>query len=107
MAKAEAVGFSYLGIQDTQIYREMTVSLTRGLEATRTARVGPLASNPLTRHPGPAANAIASLDELYPRRIVWGLATGDTGVATLGLRPASMSLLREYIHVVRELLQGR
>ena len=104
---AESVGFDYIGVADSQsLFRELFVSLA--VAATETIRVhlGPSVTNPLTRHPAVTASAIASLQELSGGRAFLGIGTGDSAVLNLGLRPARMRALREYVAVVRTFLNG-
>ena len=104
---AEAMGFDYVGIADSQsLARELYVTL--GVVAASTERVmlGPTVSNPLTRHPAVAASAIASVNELSKGRAFLGLGSGDSAVLNLGLRPARLAELHHYISTVREMLAG-
>jgi len=105
--RVEASGFSWIGIGDTQsLYREMYVSLTIAALNTKKARIGPLVTNPITRHPAVTASAMATLDELTGGRTFLGLGTGDTALVNLGQRPATVAKLRQYIMCVKELLAG-
>ena len=104
---AEAMGFDYVGVADSQsLARELYVTL--GVVAASTERVllGPTVSNPLTRHPAVAASAIASINELSRGRAFLGLGSGDSAVLNLGLRPARLAELHHYIQSVREMLAG-
>ncbi|MDE0331407.1 MAG: LLM class flavin-dependent oxidoreductase, partial [Nitrospinae bacterium] len=66
---------------------------------------GPCVTNPLTRHPAVAASAIGTINELSGGRAFWGIATGDSAVLNLGLRPAKLAEMREYILAVRGMLE--
>ncbi len=105
--RAEAAGFSWIGIGDTQsLFREMYVCLTVAALNTEKARIGPMVTNPVTRHPGVTASAMATLDELTGGRTFLGLGTGDTALVNLGQRPATVARLRRYITAVKGLLAG-
>ena len=79
--EAEDAGFELLGVGDSQsVFREAYVSLTVAALATRRARLGPLVSNPVTRHPVVTASAISSLDEVSDGRAVLGLGSGDSAL---------------------------
>ena len=105
--RVEASGFSWIGIGDTQsLYREMYVCLTIAALNTKKALIGPLVTNPITRHPAVTASAMATLDELTGGRTFLGLGTGDTALVNLGQRPATVAKLRQYIMCVKELLAG-
>ena len=53
-----------------------------------------------------AANAFASLNQLAPGRIDFGVGTGFTGRRTMGLGAMKQSDMEEYIRVVMALLDG-
>ena len=104
---AEAAGFDYIGIGDSQsLFRELYVSLSVVAMSTRQAMLGPTVSNPQTRHPAVTAAAIASLNELSGGRAFLGLGSGDSAVLNLGLRPARLAELHHYLQTVRDLLAG-
>ena len=57
---AEDTGFEWLGVADSQsVFRELYVALTVAALHTRRVRLGPLVTNPLTRHLVVTASAIA------------------------------------------------
>lgn len=103
--RTEEIGIDRIGVPDTQAsqYRECYVTLTHLFEHTDRVVAGPLVSNPVTRHPAVTAAAIASADEVSGGRANICLATGDTGVFNLGLRPAKLAQLEEYVLALREL----
>ena len=104
---AEAVGFDYIGVADSQsLFRELFVSLTVAALETERVQLGPSVTNPLTRHPAVMASAIASLHELSGGRAFLGIGTGDSAILNLGLRPARLRALREYVGAVRTMLAG-
>lgn len=108
VARTEAAGLDRIGVPDTQAaqYRECYVTLTHLFGHTSRVEAGPVVSNPLTRHPAVSAAAIASADELSGGRAFICLATGDTGVFNLGLRPAKLAQLEEYVLVLRDLFES-
>jgi 5,10-methylenetetrahydromethanopterin reductase len=103
--RTEAIGVDRIGVPDTQAgkYRECYVTLTHLFHHTSRVQAGPVVTNPLTRHPAVSAAAIASADELSGGRAFVCLATGDTGAFNLGLRPARLAQLEEYVLVLRDL----
>jgi 5,10-methylenetetrahydromethanopterin reductase len=104
---AEAGGFGYIGVADSQsLARDVYVALAGVARETRQISVGPTVTNPLTRHPAVTASAIASLDEACGGRAFLGVGSGDSAVLNLGLRPARLGQMREFLHAVRELLKG-
>ena len=104
---AEDQGFGYIGIPDSQsLWRELYISLGVVANATNTVRIGPMVTNPLTRHPAVSASAIATLNELSNGRAFLGIGSGDSAVLNLGLRPAKMDDMREYVKALRAILSG-
>ena len=83
------------------------LSLSVVANATSKVRIGPTVTNVLTRHPAVAASAIATLNELSEGRAFFGIGSGDSAILNLGLRPANMIDMREYIQAVRVILSGK
>lgn len=105
--EAEDAGFELLGVGDSQsVFREVYVSLTLAALATRRARLGPLVTNPVTRHPVVTASAISSLDELSGGRAVLGLGSGDSALYTVGAPPARRAALEEAVATANRLTAG-
>jgi 5,10-methylenetetrahydromethanopterin reductase len=103
---AEALGYGRLGLWDSpSLFREPWVALSTLAAATRRIQLGAWVTNPLTRHPVVVASAAATLDELAPGRVYIGIGSGDTGVTHLGLRPAPLAQLKEYVLALRPLLE--
>ena len=58
---AEASGFDWVGVADSQsVFHEMYVALTLAALNTSRVRIGPLVTNPQTRHLVVTASAMAS-----------------------------------------------
>jgi 5,10-methylenetetrahydromethanopterin reductase len=105
--EAEDAGFELLGVADSQsVFREAYVSLTLAALATRRVRLGPLVSNPVTRHPVVTASAISSLDEIAGGRAVLGLGSGDSALYTVGAPPATRADLEEAVDTANRLTAG-
>ena len=106
--ESEAAGFDLIGVPDTQAanYRELYTAFTVAAVSTRRARLAPAVTNPFSRHPGVTAAALAGLHELSGGRAIFGIGTGDTGAASLGLPYARLGELREYVAAVQTLLTG-
>ena len=104
MNAADSVGFWGLGVGDSQsIYPDVYVRLALAATATSRARIGPWVTNPLTRHPAVTAGAIASIDELSGGRAFLGIGTGDSAAKNIGLAPATVEALEDYIRAVNDL----
>lgn len=105
--ETEAAGFEWIGVADSQsVFRELYVGLTVAALHTSRARLGPLVTNPLTRHPVVTASAMASIDEVSGRRAVLGLGSGDSALYTIGAPPATLAGLEEAVLTLRRLTAG-
>ena len=104
---AERAGISDVGIVDSPLVsRDLYVSCVACLLQTAKLRVQTAVTNPVTRHPSVTAGSALSLCELAPGRVVIGIATGDSAVWGVGLKPAKVGELCEYIVALKALLRG-
>ena len=104
---AEATGFDWVGVADSQsVFHELYVALTLAALNTSRVRLGPLVTNPLTRHLVVTASAMASLDALATGRAVLGIGSGDSAIYTLGAPPATVAGLEEAIDTLGRLTAG-
>lgn len=105
---AEDVGFDWIGVGDVpSLFHDVFVTLSLVAQHTSKVRLGPLVTNPLVRHPVVAAGAAAAIEAIAPRRTFFGIGSGFAGVRDLGLKPASLDPLRQYVCTLRDLLSGR
>src|SRR5262249_25414204 len=104
---AEALGFESAWLFDSHmVYADVYVIMA--LCAQRTHRmsfgtgiaVAPSRIAPVTAH------TIATLNQLYPGRVVLGLGTGNTGRRTMGFAPMNARDFRDYVRTVKGLLRG-
>jgi len=106
-AEAEERGFEWIGVADSQsVFRELYVALSLAALHTRRSHVGPLVTNPLTRHLVVTASAISSVDELAAGRARLGLGSGDSAIYTIGAPPATLAGLEESMLTLRRLTAG-
>jgi 5,10-methylenetetrahydromethanopterin reductase len=103
---AEEAGFDRLGISDVVFWPDCFVLL--GLVARETSRIqlGPMVTNPYSRHPAVLAGVMATLQDASEGRAFLGIGVG-AGLEALGEtyeRPVAR--LRETIEVVQGLLAG-
>jgi 5,10-methylenetetrahydromethanopterin reductase len=106
--EAEVAGFLDLWVPDSpMLYRDPYATLALLAGATRHARLGTLATNPVIRHPAATASAILTVQELASGRACLGLATGDSAVRRLGREPARLDELETAIREIRALTAGR
>jgi probable F420-dependent oxidoreductase len=106
--QAELAGFGYAWTFDSHLlWQEPYVIHSQILAQTRKLRVGPMVTNPSTRDWTVTASVFATLNEMFGNRTVCGIGRGDSAVRTLSGRPATLATLRESVHVIRELANGR
>jgi len=101
---AEDAGFDLVGAPDSQsIYREMYVTCAVAATRTKRVRLGPVVTNPLTRHPAVQASAIATVDEVSGGRAIVAIGTGHSATDMVGVPPARLAVLKEYVLAMKEL----
>jgi probable F420-dependent oxidoreductase len=106
--QAELAGFGHAWTFDSHLlWQEPYVIHSQILAQTRKLRVGPMVTNPSTRDWTVTASVFATLNEMFGNRTVCGIGRGDSAVRTLSGRPATLATLRESVHVIRELANGR
>ena len=104
---ADEVGLDVIGLGDSQnLWGDLYVSLTLAALHTESARLGPMVTNPLTRHPAVAAGAMASLQQVSDGRMFFGIGTGDSATSNLGRRPATVDEFERYCRAVQGLGAG-
>lgn len=104
---AENLGYTHCWVTDSQMIRSNCWAvLALAAQQTRTMRLGTGVNVPGLRLAPVTANGIATINRLAPGRCFLGLGTGHTAMRTLGQRPMKLKPFREYIHVVRGLLNG-
>jgi len=106
--KAEAYGFSHVWTFDSHIlWQEPYVIYSQILAETRRVIVGPMVTNPATRDWTVTASVFATLNDMYGNRTVCGIGRGDSAVRVTNGKPVGLAEMRESIHVIRELANGR
>ncbi|MEO4042996.1 TIGR03842 family LLM class F420-dependent oxidoreductase [Hoeflea sp. CAU 1731] len=105
--QAENGGFEYCWFYDSHIlWRESFVAMAMCMEHTTTMRFGPCVTNPNTRDWSNAASLFGSLAMQSNGRFDIGLGRGDSAVRVMGKKPAPLSRLEEFTHVVKALVRG-
>ncbi|KPV64815.1 MAG: 5,10-methylenetetrahydromethanopterin reductase [Candidatus Bathyarchaeota archaeon BA1] len=106
--QAERRGFDYLWITDHFNNRNVYVTLTTAAIYTNKITFGPGVTNPYLINPVVTAQAIASLNELAPGRVVLGIGAGDkTTLDCAGvemLKP--LTAVQESIKIIRRMMDG-
>lgn len=105
--EAERAGISTLWVGDSQnIWREPFATMGAIAQATSAIRIATGVSNLVTRHPTTVAAGFASLQEFAPGRVVAGLGTGDSSLATIGRKPMRAKELEDAMKSFRRLVSG-
>jgi probable F420-dependent oxidoreductase len=106
--QAERAGFSHVWSFDSHLlWQEPYVVYSQILANTSRVKVGPMVTNPGTRDWTVTASVFATLNEMYGNRTVCGIGRGDSALRTLGYPPTTLAELRDCVHVIRELANGR
>ena len=104
---ADEAGVDVIGLPDSPaLVRELYVAAALCAQHTSRARVMTSVTNPLSRDPSVTAASLLSLEELAPGRVAFGVGTGDSALWGVGLQPATVAELRDYIVAVKALLRG-
>lgn len=107
MKLAENQGFEYGWLTDSHIiWNDVYQYLTLCAAQTPHLRLGPLVTNPVTRHPSVVASAIATLNLISGGRAVLGIGKGDSAVRTLGIQPAKLKPFKQSVDFIRRLSRG-
>ncbi len=102
--RAEKLGFSNAWFYDSQLlYGEIFASMAAAAMRTKTIRLGSAVIIPSNRIAPITANGFATLGELAPGRIDFGVGTGFTGRRTIGADAITLKEMEDYIRVIREL----
>ena len=105
--RAEELGFAHAWFIDSQLINaDLFVAMTAAAMTTKSIALATGMLIPSNRIAPVAANGLASLNALAPRRIHFGVATGFTARRSMGLPPVKLDEMKEYIRVVQGLLAG-
>jgi 5,10-methylenetetrahydromethanopterin reductase len=107
LREAEAAGFDMLTTGDSQsLWAECFSLMTFAAELTTRPDLAITVSNPMTRHAAVAASASASVQQIAQGRFRLGLASGDSALRNIGVRPARVDEIEEYIVAVQRATTG-
>ena len=104
---AEELGYDRAWIPDSQmIWSDCYATLALAAQHTSRIRIGTGVAIPGTRIAPVTAHSIASINRVAPGRVFLGIGTGHTAMRVMGMQPMRVRDFREYLRVVRTLLQG-
>ncbi len=86
--------------------RDIYVMLALMARETSTAQLGTSVTNFVTRHIMTTVNAMASVDDVAPGRVMIGFGAGDTPLYSVGLKHSNLKSMREGLIAARGLLNG-
>ena len=105
---AENLGYTHCWVTDSQMIRSNCWAvLALAAQQTRSMRLGTGVNVPGLRLAPVAANGIATINRLAPGRCFISLGTGHTAMRMLGQKPMRLKPFRDYVEVVRALLNGK
>ena len=106
--RAETLGFAYGWTFDSHmLWQEPFVVYSQILSATNRMTVGPMVTNPGTRHPTVTASLFATLNDMFGDRTVCGIGRGDSALRVMGRNPVSLAELDRAMEVIKGLAEGR
>lgn len=103
----ETLGYDSAWVPDSQmIWSDCYALMSLAAWHTSTIRLGTGLAIAGTRLAPVTAHSIASINKLAPGRTFLGIGTGHTAMRIMGQNPMPPSAFREYLRVVRALLDG-
>ena len=104
---AEDLGYDRAWVPDSQmIWSDCYATLAVAAQNTSRIKLGTGVAIPGTRIAPVTAHSIASINRLAPGRVFLGIGTGHTAMRVMGMNPMKIRDFREYLRVLRTLLQG-
>jgi alkanesulfonate monooxygenase SsuD/methylene tetrahydromethanopterin reductase-like flavin-dependent oxidoreductase (luciferase family) len=104
---AEDLGYDRAWVPDSQmIWSDCYATLALAAQNTSRIRLGTGVAIPGTRIAPVTAHSVASINRIAPGRVFLGVGTGHTAMRVMGMGPMKIRDFREYLRVVRTLLQG-
>ena len=103
----EELGFDSLGFADTQnLTPEVWGQLMLAAAATERIELGTSVTNPVSRDAAVTASAALALQLESGGRAFCGIGRGDSSMAKIGRRPASVSVFETYLEKLRAYVRG-
>jgi alkanesulfonate monooxygenase SsuD/methylene tetrahydromethanopterin reductase-like flavin-dependent oxidoreductase (luciferase family) len=104
----EDCGYELLTTGDSQsLWADPFVIMTVAASRTTRPRLAITVSNPMTRHPAVVASSATALQQISGGRFVYGISSGDSALRNIGVLPASVAELEEYVTCVQAMCDGR
>jgi alkanesulfonate monooxygenase SsuD/methylene tetrahydromethanopterin reductase-like flavin-dependent oxidoreductase (luciferase family) len=104
----EELGYDRAWFGDSQmIWSDCYATMALAAQSTKRIEIGTGVSIAGTRIAPVTAHSIATINRIAPGRVFLGLGTGHTAMRVMGQDPMKTSEFREYLRVVRALLDGK
>ena len=104
---AEELGYDRAWVPDSQmIWSDCYATLALIAANTRRIQIGTGVAIAGTRIAPVTAHSIATINQIAPGRVFFGIGTGNTAMRVMGHDPMRVGEFREYLRVVRALLDG-
>lgn len=103
----EDLGYDACWFPDTQMmWSDCYATMAAAAINTSKIRLGTGVAIPGTRIAPTTAHSISSINVLAPGRVFLGIGTGHTAMRVMGQDPMTIKAFREYLRVVRAMLDG-
>lgn len=100
-------GFDWMGVADSPtVYQESYLHQLEAARVTEAIRIGPMVGHMVARHPVIVGNLLATFNEFSGGRGRAAIGTGNSAARGLGLKPATVSELREGFEAIRGYWRG-
>ena len=104
---AEELGYDRAWVPDSQmIWSDCYATLALAAVNTKRIEIGTGVAIPGTRIAPVTAHSIGTINQLAPGRTFLGIGTGHTAMRVMGQHPMPVKEFREYLRVLRSLLDG-
>lgn len=105
---AEELDFGLITVGDSPSgWRELYTSLAVVAMETKTAKIAPMVTIPVSRHPMVVASAMSTIWDLSGGRACFALGTGGSATGSMGIGALTQKQCRDHMLALRDLFAGR
>lgn len=105
---SEDLGFTHHGFADGPLlFSDPFVMMALAARETSTIKLGTAVVNPLTRIPAVLTNALATVNEVAPGRVFFGIGTANNAVRSMGLPAARVAEVEDAVRLFKGLMTGQ
>jgi len=105
---AEELDFGLITVGDSPSgWHELYASLAVAAMETRTAKLAPMVTIPVSRHPMVVASAMSSIWDLSGGRACFAIGTGGSATASMGIGALTQKQCRDHMLALKDLFAGR